>query len=121
MQGLVFGADSEAVKGGRVATVQALGGTGGLKIGADFLKRVNPDAKVLISDPSWENHRALFSNAGFDGRRPIRTTTPPRAACDFDAMLAALKAAPRRHDRRAARLLPQPDRLRPHAAAVGAR
>ena len=53
------------VKAGRVATVQALGGTGGLKIGADFLKRLNPDAKVLISDPSWENHRALFTSAGF--------------------------------------------------------
>jgi len=66
VQGLVFGADSEAVKGGRIATVQALGGTGGLKVGADFLKRLRPGAKVLISDPSWENHRALFTNAGFE-------------------------------------------------------
>ncbi|MES2956736.1 MAG: amino acid aminotransferase [Pseudomonadota bacterium] len=65
VQGLVFGADSELVNARRVATVQAIGGTGGLKIGADFLKRVSPNAKVLISDPSWENHRALFSNAGF--------------------------------------------------------
>ncbi|MGA8785046.1 MAG: aminotransferase class I/II-fold pyridoxal phosphate-dependent enzyme, partial [Polaromonas sp.] len=55
---LVFGADSEPVKSGRVATVQCIGGTGGLKVGADFLKRLSPDAKVLISDPSWENHRA---------------------------------------------------------------
>jgi aromatic-amino-acid transaminase len=53
------------VKSGRVATVQAIGGTGGLKIGADFLKKLSPNAKVLISDPSWENHRALFTNAGF--------------------------------------------------------
>ena len=59
VQGLVFGADHEAVTSGRIATVQGLGGTGGLKVGADFLKRINPDAKVLISDPSWENHRAL--------------------------------------------------------------
>ena len=65
VKGLVFGADSAAVTEGRVATVQALGGTGGLKIGADFLKRLNPGAQVLISDPSWENHRALFSQAGF--------------------------------------------------------
>jgi aromatic-amino-acid transaminase len=65
VKGLVFGADSEPVTSGRVATVQCLGGTGGLKVGADFLKRLNPDAKVLISDPSWENHRALFTNAGF--------------------------------------------------------
>ena len=93
VQGLVFGADSEVLKNKRVATVQALGGTGGLKIGADFLKRLNPDAKVLISDPSWENHRALFTNAGF----PVETYPYYDAAnrgIDFAAMLAALNAAP---------------------------
>jgi aromatic-amino-acid transaminase len=93
VQGLVFGADSPAVKEGRVATVQGLGGTGGLKIGADFLKRLNPDAKVLISDPSWENHRALFTNAGF------QVDTYPyydaaKKGINFDGMLAGLKAAP---------------------------
>src|SRR5687767_3143889 len=51
VKNLVFGADSEPVKSGRVATVQALGGTGGLKLGADFLKKLRPEAKVLISDP----------------------------------------------------------------------
>lgn len=65
VQSLVFGAGSAALAEGRVVTVQALGGTGGLKVGADLLHRVNPAAKVLISDPSWENHRALFTNAGF--------------------------------------------------------
>jgi aromatic-amino-acid transaminase len=65
VQSLVFGETSEPFTSGRVATVQGLGGTGGLKIGADFLKRMNPNAKVLISAPSWENHRALFTNAGF--------------------------------------------------------
>jgi aromatic-amino-acid transaminase len=92
VKGLVFGADSEPVKSGRVATVQALGGTGGLKIGADFLKRLNPGAKVLISDPSWENHRALFTNAGF----PVDTYTYYDAAkrgVNFDGMLASLRAA----------------------------
>ena len=77
VQGLVFGPDSAAVKQSRVATVQALGGTGGLKLGADFLKRLHPGAGVLISDPSWENHRALFTNAGFTVS-PI-PTTPRRA------------------------------------------
>jgi aromatic-amino-acid transaminase len=48
-----------------IVTVQALGGTGGLKVGADFLKRISPEAGVWISEPSWENHRALFENAGF--------------------------------------------------------
>ena len=57
VQALVFGADSALVQSGRVATVQAIGGTGGLKIGADFLHRLQPGATVLISDPSWENHR----------------------------------------------------------------
>ncbi len=65
VQQLAFGADSDVVKQGRAVTVQALGGTGALKVAADFLRRVNPGAKVWISDPSWENHRALFEGAGF--------------------------------------------------------
>ncbi|KJH66451.1 amino acid aminotransferase [Chromobacterium violaceum] len=65
VQKLLFGESSELLAAGRVVTAQALGGTGALKIGADFLKRLNPAAKVYISDPSWENHRALFESAGF--------------------------------------------------------
>ncbi len=96
VQSLVFGAGSEAVNAGRVATVQALGGTGGLKIGADLLKRMNPEARVLISDPSWENHRALFESAGFEvGQYPYydaaRRNT--EGGIDFGAMLAALDGA----------------------------
>ena len=93
VQGLVFGADSEVVTGGRVATVQAIGGTGGLKIGADFLKKVNPNATVLISDPSWENHRALFSTAGFPvGTYPYYDAE--NRGINFAGMLAAIDAAP---------------------------
>jgi aromatic-amino-acid transaminase len=92
VKNLVFGAASEPVTSGRVATVQALGGTGGLKIGADFLRRVNPAAKVLISDPSWENHRALFSQAGFVVENyPYYDAA--RRGIHFDGMLAALNAA----------------------------
>jgi aromatic-amino-acid transaminase len=92
VQGLVFGAESDVVKGGRVATVQALGGTGGLKLGADFLKKLNPAAKVLISDPSWENHRALFTNAGFEvGSYPYYDAD--KRGVNFEGMLAALNAA----------------------------
>jgi aromatic-amino-acid transaminase len=65
VQALLFGADSEIIKTGRAATFEALGGTGGLRIGADFIKRLKPTATVWISDPSWENHRALFEAAGF--------------------------------------------------------
>ena len=92
VKSLVFGAESDAVKGGRVATVQALGGTGGLKIGADFLKKLNPGAKVLISDPSWENHRALFTNAGFAVEAYAYYDAGKRGI-DFDGMLTSLNSA----------------------------
>jgi aromatic-amino-acid transaminase len=92
VKSLVFGADSEPVKSGRVATVQAVGGTGGLKIGADFLRKLSPGATVMISDPSWENHLALFRNAGFD------VTSYPyydaqNRSIDFAGMKSALEAA----------------------------
>lgn len=93
VKNLVFGADSEPVATGRIATIQAIGGTGGLKVGADFLKKINPNAKVLISDPSWENHRALFTNAGF----PVETYpyyNAEKLGVNFDGMLEALGAAP---------------------------
>jgi aromatic-amino-acid transaminase len=92
VQELVFGADCAALAQGRIATAQTLGGTGALKVGADFLKRLNPDATVLISDPSWENHRALFTQAGFE----VATYPYYDAAAQgirFDAMLSALQAA----------------------------
>ena len=89
---LVFGADSEVVKAGRVSTVQAIGGTGGLKIGADFLHKINPKAKVLISNPSWENHKAIFTNAGFEVGS-YRYYDADKRAIDFDGMLADLNAA----------------------------
>jgi len=92
VQGLVFGADSEVLRQGRVATVQALGGTGGLKLGADFLARIDASAPALISDPSWENHRALFTEAGFEvATYPYYD--PASRGVRFEAMLAALRAA----------------------------
>ena len=92
VQELVFGANCPALAAGRIATVQTLGGTGGLKVGADFLQRLNPAAKVWISDPSWENHRALFTQAGFE----VQTYAYYDAASHgvrAEAMLAALHAA----------------------------
>jgi aromatic-amino-acid transaminase len=92
VQDLVFGADTPIRKSGRVATVQALGGTGGLKLGADFLKRINPSASVLISDPSWENHRALFEGAGFSvASHPYYDAASQ--GIDFTGMLRALNEA----------------------------
>jgi aromatic-amino-acid transaminase len=92
-QQLVFGADSELVALGRIVTVQALGGTGGLKVGADFLRKFAGTDEVWISDPSWENHRALFEGAGFD----VKTYgyyDPTTHGLDFDAMLGSLRQAP---------------------------
>jgi aromatic-amino-acid transaminase len=93
VQALLLGADSDAIKSGRAVTVQALGGTGGLKVGADFLRRFAPGAKLWISDPSWENHRALFEGAGFTVDVYPYYDAKTRGL-DFDAMTAALAALP---------------------------
>jgi aromatic-amino-acid transaminase len=92
-QSLVFGADSDIVKNSRAVTVQALGGTGALRVGADLLKHISPNSAVYISNPSWENHRALFSASGFE----VRDYTYYHAATrslDFPGFLAAIKAMP---------------------------
>ena len=93
VKAMVFGADSEPVRSARVATIQGLGGTGGLKVGADFLRKLLPQAKVLISDPSWENHRGIFTNAGFVVES-YAYYDAARRGIDFEAMLASLNAAP---------------------------
>lgn len=95
VQKLLFGAESPLITEGRVVTAQALGGTGALKIGADFLKRLYPNAKVAISDPSWENHRALFESAGF----PVQNYRYYDAASNGlnrEGFLADLQALPER-------------------------
>ena len=93
VQALVFGAESAAVKEGRIVTVQALGGTGGLKVGADFLRRISPDAQVWISDPSWENHRALFEAAGFKVNAYPYYDAATRGV-NIAGMLASLQSMP---------------------------
>ncbi|MDE3009320.1 MAG: aspartate/tyrosine/aromatic aminotransferase [Pseudomonadota bacterium] len=93
VQHLVFGAESPVVTEGRAVTVQALGGTGGLRIGADFLARFSPDSEVWISDPSWENHRALFEAAGFTVRNYPYYDAASHGV-NFPALLAALDGAP---------------------------
>ena len=93
VQQLLFGAGSPLLAAGRVATFEALGGTGGLKIGADFLRRLQPGARIWISDPSWENHRALFEAAGFT----VNTYPyydPQTHGVRFDALIACLEGLP---------------------------
>jgi aromatic-amino-acid transaminase len=93
VQKLILGQESEIVAAGRALSVQALGGTGGLKIGADFLRKFAPSAKVFISDPSWENHRALFEGAGFSvDAYPYYD--PSTHGLAFDAMRTAMEQMP---------------------------
>ncbi len=93
VQALLLGDDSPLAAAGRVITLQAPGGTGALRVGAEFLKRFHPHAGVYISQPSWENHRAIFEAAGFEvGTYPYYD--PATHSLDFDAMLNGLKALP---------------------------
>ena len=90
---LVFGPDTPLIDAGRIVTLQTLGGTGALKVGADFLKRAFPDARVWISSPSWENHRGIFENAGFEvDSYPYYDASSH--GIDFDAMSACLDGLP---------------------------
>ncbi|MFZ6707590.1 aromatic amino acid transaminase [Undibacterium sp. TC9W] len=93
VQELVFGADSDVVKEKRAITAQAIGGTGALKLGADFLQRFTPSSEVWISDPSWENHRALFESAGFKVNSYPYYDAATRGV-NFAGMLDALKSMP---------------------------
>jgi aromatic-amino-acid transaminase len=93
VQKMLLGADSEIIASGRGVTVQTLGGTGGLKVGADFLRKFAPGAQVWISDPSWENHRALFEGAGFIVNN-YPYYAPNTHGLDFNGMRSALEALP---------------------------
>ncbi len=94
VQHLLFGADHPAVREGRVVTLQTLGGSGGLKVGGDFLKKYFPGSAVWVSDPTWDNHRAMFEGAGF----PVHTYPyydPATGGLRFEAMLETLRGLPR--------------------------
>ena len=95
VQALLFGAGHEVITGMRVATLQTIGSSGGLKVGADFLKRWLPDSQVWVSDPTWDNHRAMFEGAGI-GVHSYPYYDSATGGLKFDAMLAALSALPAR-------------------------
>ena len=95
VQGLLFGPDHEALTRGRVATLQTVGSSGGLKVGADFLKRWFPESTVWVSDPSWDNHRAIFEGAGVS----VKTYPyydPATGGLKFDALCDTLRSMPPR-------------------------
>lgn len=95
VQALVFGQQCEARTERRIATIQTLGGSGALKIGADFLKRYFPQSQVWVSDPTWENHRFIFERAGFTVRS-YPYYDDATGGLKFDAMLAAIDALDKR-------------------------
>ncbi|MCL1148355.1 aspartate/tyrosine/aromatic aminotransferase [Shewanella marinintestina] len=64
MSELAFGIDNPALLANRVRTVSTPGGTGALRVAADFIKRCNPNATLWVSDPTWANHTGLFEAAG---------------------------------------------------------
>jgi aromatic-amino-acid transaminase len=93
VQALLFGAGHEAVVSGRVATIQSVGSSGGLKVGADFIARFFPGSQVWVSDPTWDNHRSMFEGAG------LAVNTYPYYDADtgglkFEAMLGTLRGLP---------------------------
>ncbi len=94
VQELVFGPNSAVIAEKRAITAQAIGGTGALKLGADFLKRFSPDSQIWISDPSWENHRALFESAGFVVNN-YPYYDPQTHGVNFSGMLASLQSLPK--------------------------
>jgi aromatic-amino-acid transaminase len=95
VQNLLFGADSQIIAESRAVTVQGLGGTGSLKIGADLLKRFLPNSEVWISNPSWENHQMLFESAGFKVNSYPYYDAETHGL-DFNGMLESLKRLPAR-------------------------
>ena len=95
VQALLFGPQHPALAAGRIATIQGVGSSGGLKVGADFLKRYFPDSAIYLSDPTWDNHRAVFEGSGH------RCETypyydPATGGVRFDDLRAAFQALPRR-------------------------
>jgi aromatic-amino-acid transaminase len=102
VQALLFGAGHEAVTSGRIATLQTVGSSGGLKVGADFIKRWFPGSAVWVSDPTWDNHRAMFEGAGvsvntypyYDAGDAQAVPPRPAGGLRFDAMLATLATLP---------------------------
>jgi aromatic-amino-acid transaminase len=93
VQNLLFGADSPLIKDGRVVTAECLGGTGALRVGGDFVKRLDTGAPAAISAPSWENHRGIFESAGY---QVLEYTyfDPKTRGVDFDGMVKSLESFP---------------------------
>ena len=95
VQAMLFGAGHPAIQAGRIATIQGVGSSGGLKVGADLLRRYFPDSKIYLSDPTWDNHRAVFEGSGHSCET-YPYYDPATGGLRFDALLAHFKALPSR-------------------------
>lgn len=95
VQALLFGAEHPAIQAGRIATIQGVGSSGGLKVGADLLKRYFPDSRIYLSDPTWDNHRAVFEGSGHVCET-YPYYDPATGGLRFDELLAHFKALPAR-------------------------
>ena len=114
---LLFGADHEIVASRRAKTAQSLGGTGALRIAAEFAKRQLNAQTVWISNPTWPNHNAIFKAVGIQDK-PYRYYDAAKHGLDWDGMIEDLSQA-QKATSSFARLLPQPHRYRPHARTMG--
>ncbi len=93
VQALLFGRDHEVIQSRRAVTIQTVGSSGGLKVGADFLKRWFPDSGVWVSDPTWDNHRSMFEGSG----QPVKTYPyydPATGGLRFEAMMDTVQGLP---------------------------
>jgi aromatic-amino-acid transaminase len=93
VQALLFGRDAEVLKAGRVATIQSVGSSGGLKVGADFIKRYFPESAIYVSDPTWDNHRAVFEGSGI-AVKTYPYYDPASGGVRFNELLEAVQAMP---------------------------
>jgi aromatic-amino-acid transaminase len=95
VQALLFGANHPALEDGRIATLQTVGSSGGLKVGGDFIRRWLPGSDVWVSDPTWDNHRAMFEGAGL-AVHSYPYYDAASGGLKFDAMLTTLRTLPAR-------------------------
>jgi aromatic-amino-acid transaminase len=95
VQKLLFGEDSPLIKDGRVVTAECLGGTGALRVGGDFVRRIEPNVPAAISNPSWENHRGVFEAAGYEVLEYAYFDSKTRGV-DFAGMVKSLESFPKR-------------------------
>ena len=93
VQELLFGEGSDIVSDKRAVIAQTPGGTGALRVGGEFLKKLKPDASFWVSDPTWANHVGIFETAGFEVKKYAYYDAANKSL-DFEAMKKSLNEIP---------------------------